>query len=72
MQGVCKEGVGRMKTKLQAFNFIAEIREIKQRKTASLDNEYSIKLVTDDKSVMLLSEIPSDETVDVIIERHKA
>lgn len=50
------------------MEFIAEIKEIKQKKTASLDNEYSIRLVTEDNKLMTLSAIPSDCTVRVIIE----
>ncbi len=49
------------------MKFKAEIREIKQRKTVSLDNEYSIKLVTDDKKIMELSNIDSDKIVVIEI-----
>lgn len=51
------------------MKFIAEIKEIKQRKTVSMDNEYSIKLVTDNKDLMTLSSIPSDSTVVVEIKQ---
>ena len=51
------------------MEFIMEIREIKQRKTASLDNEYSLKLITNDKRIMQLADIGSDELVTVTIER---
>lgn len=49
------------------MKFQAEIKEIKQKKTASLDNEYSIRLVTDDRTLMELSRIPADEVVSVEI-----
>ena len=49
------------------MKFIAEIIEIKERKTVSLDKEYTIKLRTEDNSVMTLSAIPSDSLVEVII-----
>lgn len=52
------------------MKFKAEIKEIKQRKTASLDNEYSIKLVTDDKNIMVLSNIESDKVVEVTVEEY--
>jgi hypothetical protein len=49
------------------MKFNMEIKEIKQKKSASLDNVYSITLVTDDRGLMDLSNIPSDEVVEVII-----
>lgn len=49
------------------MEFLAEIKEIKQKKLASLDNEYSIVLVTNDRSVMNLSEIDGDQMVRVEI-----
>lgn len=48
-----------------SMKFIAEIVEIKERKTASLDKEYTIKLRTEDNSVMTLSAIPPDELVNI-------
>lgn len=50
------------------ISYLMEIKEIKQRKAASLDNEFSIKLVTDDPGLMLLSNIPSDVAVQVTIQ----
>jgi hypothetical protein len=47
------------------MKFIMEIKEIKQRKTPSNDNEFSIKLVTDDKNLMALAAIPSEQLVEV-------
>lgn len=49
------------------MKFLAEIVEIKQKKTASLDKEYSIRLVTDDIMLMSLSTIPADSLVIVEI-----
>jgi hypothetical protein len=49
------------------MKFIAEIVEIKERKTVSLDKEYIVKLRTDNNLVMTLSAIPADELVTVEI-----
>lgn len=49
------------------MEFIAEIVEIKERKTVSLDKEYTIKLRTDDNKVMTLSAFPADSLVKVIV-----
>ncbi len=49
--------------------FLAEIKEIKQTKSASLDNVYSIRLVTDNKEIMKLSDIPPDSLVVVEINK---
>lgn len=50
------------------MQFIAEIVEIKERKTVSLDKEYTIKLRTDDNAVMTLSAIPADSLVTITVE----
>jgi hypothetical protein len=47
------------------MQFIAEIVEIKERKTVSLDKEYTVKLRTEDNNVMTLSAIPADSLVQV-------
>jgi len=52
------------------MKFLMEIKEIKQKKLVSLDNEYSIRLVTDDRSLMELSNIPSDQIVEVEIKQN--
>lgn len=49
------------------MKFLMEIKEIKQTKTASLDMEYTIKLVTEDLNLMRLSEIKPDQVVEVEI-----
>lgn len=55
----------------QEMKYLCEIVEIKQKKTASLDNEYRIVLKTSDKMLMALSAIPADELVEVTIEPEK-
>lgn len=47
------------------MRFLMEIKEISQKKSASLDNVYKIVLITDDKRLMELSTIPSDQIVEV-------
>ena len=49
------------------MNFIAEIIEIKQRKTVDNEHEYTIKLRTSDTMIMSLSAIPADTIVVVEI-----
>lgn len=53
-----------------SVSFVAEIRETKQRK-ASLDNVYSITLITDNSDILELGKLPPDTTVDVIISQSK-
>lgn len=52
-----------------AITFVMEIKEIKQLKKASLDNEYTIRLGTEDNQLMTLSAIPSDSLVRVTFEQ---
>ena len=49
------------------MKFIAEIKEVKMKKLASLDNSYRITLETDDKNILELGKIPADEVVEVDI-----
>ena len=49
------------------ISFIAEIKEVKSKKTASMDIEYSIRLTTDNPTTLSLGEIPADQTVTVSI-----
>ena len=49
------------------MRFLMEIKEISQKKSASLDNVYKIVLITDDRNLMNLSSIPSDQIVEVQI-----
>ena len=50
------------------MKFIAEILELKQRKTVDLEKEFTIKLRTTDEQVMWLSKIAPDKNVIVTIE----
>lgn len=50
------------------ITFLAEIVETKQRKTASLDNVYTLQLRTDDMRIIELAKVPSDSLVKVSIE----
>lgn len=49
------------------ITFFAEIKEVKQVKLVSLDNQYSIKLVTDNSKILDLGKLPSDTVVEVKI-----
>ena len=49
--------------------FVAEIKEVKMRKAVSLDKVYTLRLETDDFTMMQLAAIGADETVKVTIER---
>ena len=51
-----------------SISFIAEIKEVKQQKLVSLDNQYSIKLITDDSKILDLGKLPPDQLVKVSIE----
>jgi len=47
------------------MNFDAEIKQVKSRKTASLDIEYTVQLVTNDPNVLSLGAMSPDQTVKV-------
>jgi len=47
------------------LKFEAEIKEVKQLKTVSMDNVYSVRFITDDSGVMDLGKLPADGTVFV-------
>lgn len=49
------------------ISFIAEVKETKQSKR-NLDNIYSIKLETDDASILSLGALPPDKTVTVTVQ----
>jgi len=53
------------------MKFIAEILEVKSRKTASLDIEYTLKLRSDNHDIITLAAIPADELVVVEITPEK-
>lgn len=50
------------------MKFLAEITEVKAKKTVSLDIEYSVKLRTEDKEALKLGELPADTIVKISIE----
>ena len=50
------------------MEFIAEIKQVKQLKLVSLDNQYTITLRTDDSRIMDLGKIAADVLVRVTIE----
>ncbi len=49
------------------MKILAEILEVKSRKTASLDLEYTLKLRSDNRDIISLAAIPADELVTVEI-----
>lgn len=51
-----------------SISFIAEIKEVKQQKLVSLDNQYSIRLITDNSQILDLGKLPPDTLVKVSIE----
>ena len=50
------------------MTFLAELKETKQYKAASADNLYSLRLVTDNPTVMDLGKLPSDTLFKVTVE----
>ena len=48
--------------------FLAEIVETKQRKSASIDNIYTLQLRTDDMKIIELAKLPSDSLVKVSVQ----
>lgn len=50
------------------MDFIAEIKQVKQLKLVSLDNQYTVTLRTDDSKVMDLGKLPADILVKVKVE----
>lgn len=50
------------------MKFTAEIKQTKQRKTASLDNIFQVVLETDNSEILDLGKLPPDTTVTVTIE----
>lgn len=57
--------------KTDELNFLAEIREIKTRKTVSMDMEHSIRLVTDNSNIVELSKFPADTLFKITISEDK-
>lgn len=52
---------------MSELEFEAEIKETKQVKLVSQDNQYSLRLVTDDPKILSLGALPSDITVKVVV-----
>ena len=50
------------------ITFEAEIKETKQSKSVSLDNVYSLRLVTDNSIILDLGKLPPDKTVKVTVD----
>jgi len=54
-----------------SISFIAEIKEVKQQKLVSLDNQYSIRLITDNSQILDLGKLPPDQLVKVSIDKYE-
>lgn len=50
------------------LTIIAELRECKATKTQSNDMVYTLKVVTDDPSLMALSQLEGDKLLKLVIE----
>lgn len=42
------------------MRFKAELKQVKQTKLVSLDNQYEIRLITDDSDILDLGKLPPD------------
>lgn len=49
------------------MKFKGEIINVQMKKLQSLDNEYRLTIVTDDKMILELGKIPADQIVEVEI-----
>lgn len=49
------------------MEFIAEVKKVSQRKSASLDQVYQIVLETDNPDILDLGKLPADITVKVMV-----
>lgn len=52
----------------QGIEFLAEIKSVNAKKTASLDVTYKLELLTDDVSVLALGALDGDKMIKVSIE----
>lgn len=50
------------------MQFVAEIKKVSQRKSASLDQVNQLVLETDDSQILDLGKLPPDITVKVTVE----
>lgn len=49
------------------MEFIAEVKKVSQRKTASLDQIYQLVLETDNPNILDLGKLPADVIVKVTV-----
>ena len=52
----------------QGIEFLAEVKQVNAKKTASLDVTYKLELMTDDVSVLALGALDGDKMIKVSIE----
>ena len=57
-------------TNSPALSFLAEVIEVKSKKTASLDISYRVILQTDDSKVLSLGTISADTLLKIGVEVH--
>lgn len=50
------------------IEFLAEVREVKSKKLVTNDIEYTVKLNTNEQSILELAKLPADQLVKVKIE----
>jgi len=50
------------------MEFIAEVKKVSQRKTASLDQVYQVVLETDNPQILDLGKLPADVVVKITVE----
>lgn len=50
------------------MQFIAEVKKVSQRKTASLDQVYQVVLETDNSQILDLGKLPADVIVKITVE----
>lgn len=53
------------------LRFLAEVKEVKARKTASLDVEYTLKVVSDDPLILSLGNLKPDALLEITCVEHK-
>ena len=53
---------------VQLSKFLAEIKKVSSRKSASLDVVYQLVLETDDQTIMDLGKLPADALLKITVE----
>lgn len=53
------------------ISFLAEVKQVKSRKTASLDKEYQIQLTTDNPGVLALGTLNATDLIEVRVYKPK-